>query len=133
MVGNEEDVHGPRLQARVYCSLGDPSVRRAEMTEPVVTRLLVEVAPGTTLSVSSHSYKMAFELGTPVNTALLLYILYSIQRILFPSNSDAGETNWKRRHSLERGHEARSDGVPQNLPCNNEHPQLVVSRHHAQH
>ena len=30
---------------------------------------------------------MAFDLGTPVNTALLLYILYSIQRILFPSNS----------------------------------------------
>ena len=30
---------------------------------------------------------MAFDLGTPVNTALLLYILYSIQRIIFPSNS----------------------------------------------
>lgn len=30
---------------------------------------------------------MAFDLGTPVNTALLLYILYSVQRILFPSNS----------------------------------------------
>ncbi|EMD35764.1 hypothetical protein CERSUDRAFT_84868 [Gelatoporia subvermispora B] len=29
---------------------------------------------------------MAFDLGTPVNTALLLYILYSVQRILFPSN-----------------------------------------------
>ncbi|CCL98494.1 uncharacterized protein FIBRA_00492 [Fibroporia radiculosa] len=30
---------------------------------------------------------MAFELGTPINTALLLYILYSVQRILFPSNA----------------------------------------------
>lgn len=30
---------------------------------------------------------MAFDLGTPVNTALLLYILYAVQRILFPSNS----------------------------------------------
>ena len=30
---------------------------------------------------------MAFDLGTPVNTALLLYILYAVQRILFPSNA----------------------------------------------
>lgn len=30
---------------------------------------------------------MAFELGTPVNTALLLYILYCVQRIIFPSQS----------------------------------------------
>ncbi|KAH8826693.1 cytochrome b5-like heme/steroid binding domain-containing protein [Flagelloscypha sp. PMI_526] len=30
---------------------------------------------------------MAFELGTPVNTALLLYILYSVQRTLLPSPS----------------------------------------------
>ncbi|KAI0758627.1 cytochrome b5 [Trametes elegans] len=30
---------------------------------------------------------MAFDLGNPVNTALLLYILYSIQRIVFPSGS----------------------------------------------
>ncbi|KAI0364620.1 cytochrome b5 [Pilatotrama ljubarskyi] len=30
---------------------------------------------------------MAFDLGTPINTALLLYILYSIQRIIFPSSS----------------------------------------------
>lgn len=30
---------------------------------------------------------MAFDLGTPVNTALLLYILYSIQRIIYPSSS----------------------------------------------
>ncbi|KAI0919718.1 hypothetical protein AcW1_003104 [Taiwanofungus camphoratus] len=30
---------------------------------------------------------MAFDLGTPINTALVLYILYSVQRILFPSNS----------------------------------------------
>ena len=34
-----------------------------------------------------YSHTMAFDLGTPVNTALLLYILYSIQRIIFPSNS----------------------------------------------
>ncbi|GBE85818.1 cytochrome b5 [Sparassis latifolia] len=30
---------------------------------------------------------MAFDLGTPVNTALLIYILYLLQRIVFPSNS----------------------------------------------
>ncbi|TFY56180.1 hypothetical protein EVJ58_g7796 [Rhodofomes roseus] len=32
---------------------------------------------------------MAFDLGTPVNTALLLYILYAVQRILLPSNSQS--------------------------------------------
>lgn len=30
---------------------------------------------------------MPSDLGTPVNTALFLYILYSVQRILFPSTS----------------------------------------------
>ena len=30
---------------------------------------------------------MTFELSTPINTALLLYILYTVQRILVPSNS----------------------------------------------
>ena len=30
---------------------------------------------------------MAFDLGTPVNSALLLYILYAIQRILIPANN----------------------------------------------
>ena len=30
---------------------------------------------------------MSFEFGTPVNTALLIYILYSVRRILFPSPS----------------------------------------------
>ncbi|KAF9815152.1 hypothetical protein IEO21_04770 [Rhodonia placenta] len=30
---------------------------------------------------------MAFDLGTPINTALLLYILYTVQRILLPSNA----------------------------------------------
>ncbi|KZT00007.1 cytochrome b5 [Laetiporus sulphureus 93-53] len=30
---------------------------------------------------------MSFNLGTPINTALLLYILYTVQRILFPSNA----------------------------------------------
>lgn len=29
---------------------------------------------------------MAFDLSTPINTALLLYILYTVQRILIPSN-----------------------------------------------
>lgn len=28
---------------------------------------------------------LTFDLGTPINTALLLYILYSVQRIIFPS------------------------------------------------
>lgn len=41
----------------------------------------------TSTSTSATTSKMAFDLGTPVNTALLLYILYSIQRIIFPSNS----------------------------------------------
>ena len=30
---------------------------------------------------------LSFDFGSPINTALLLYILYSIQRILFPSTS----------------------------------------------
>jgi len=30
---------------------------------------------------------MAFDLSIPVNTALTFYILYTVQRILFPSNS----------------------------------------------
>jgi membrane-associated progesterone receptor component len=29
----------------------------------------------------------SFELGTPINTALFLYILYAVQRIIFPSKS----------------------------------------------
>lgn len=28
---------------------------------------------------------LSFDLGTPINTALLVYILYSVQRIIFPS------------------------------------------------
>ena len=30
---------------------------------------------------------LSFELGTPINTALFLYILYAVQRIVFPSKS----------------------------------------------
>ncbi|KDR72989.1 hypothetical protein GALMADRAFT_252370 [Galerina marginata CBS 339.88] len=30
---------------------------------------------------------LSFDLGTPINTALFLYILYSVQRIIFPSTS----------------------------------------------
>ncbi|KAJ3739248.1 cytochrome b5-like heme/steroid binding domain-containing protein [Lentinula detonsa] len=30
---------------------------------------------------------MAFDVGTPINTALLLFILYSVQKIVFPSTS----------------------------------------------
>jgi membrane-associated progesterone receptor component len=30
---------------------------------------------------------LSFDLGTPINTALLVYILYSVQRIIFPSTS----------------------------------------------
>lgn len=30
---------------------------------------------------------LIFDLGTPVNTALFLYILYSVQRLIFPSTS----------------------------------------------
>ena len=30
---------------------------------------------------------LSFELGTPINTALFLYILYAVQRIIFPSKS----------------------------------------------
>jgi hypothetical protein len=37
--------------------------------------------------ITSLNTVMAFELGTPVNTALLLYILYSVQRTLLPSPS----------------------------------------------
>lgn len=32
---------------------------------------------------------LSIDFGTPVNTAFLLYILYSIQRIIFPSTSSA--------------------------------------------
>ena len=30
---------------------------------------------------------MAFDLGTPINTGIFLYILYSVSRIVFPSTS----------------------------------------------
>ncbi|KIY44714.1 cytochrome b5 [Fistulina hepatica ATCC 64428] len=30
---------------------------------------------------------LSFDLGTPINTALFLYILYSVQRILFPPST----------------------------------------------
>lgn len=30
---------------------------------------------------------LSFDIGTPINTALLLHILYTIQRIIFPSTS----------------------------------------------
>lgn len=30
---------------------------------------------------------LSFDLGTPINTALFVYILYSVQRIIFPSVS----------------------------------------------
>ncbi|CAA7267834.1 unnamed protein product [Cyclocybe aegerita] len=30
---------------------------------------------------------LTFDLGTPINTALFLYILYSVQRIIFPGTS----------------------------------------------
>jgi membrane-associated progesterone receptor component len=30
---------------------------------------------------------LSLNLGTPINTALFLYILYSVQRIIFPSKS----------------------------------------------
>lgn len=36
---------------------------------------------------------LSLDFGTPINTAFLLYILYSIQRILFPSNSAAKPTS----------------------------------------
>ncbi|OCH91542.1 cytochrome b5 [Obba rivulosa] len=44
---------------------------------------------------------MAFDLGTPINTALLLYILYTAQRILFPSNKvpEAIPTEFKNGYS----------------------------------
>jgi len=29
---------------------------------------------------------LSFDLGTPINTTLLIYILYCVQRIIFPSN-----------------------------------------------
>ena len=35
--------------------------------------------------VSHHSTTMSFDLGLPVNTALAFYILYCVQRIVFPS------------------------------------------------
>ncbi|KIM87739.1 hypothetical protein PILCRDRAFT_63171 [Piloderma croceum F 1598] len=34
---------------------------------------------------------LSFDLGSPINTALLLYILYSIQRIFFPTISTPSE------------------------------------------
>ncbi|KAE9402910.1 cytochrome b5 [Gymnopus androsaceus JB14] len=34
---------------------------------------------------------MAFDIGTPVNTALFIFILYSVQRIVFPSASPPKE------------------------------------------
>ncbi|KAJ3888308.1 cytochrome b5-like heme/steroid binding domain-containing protein [Lentinula edodes] len=34
---------------------------------------------------------MAFDVGTPINTALLLFIIYSVQKIVFPSTSPPKE------------------------------------------
>ncbi len=44
---------------------------------------------------------MAFELSTPINTALLIYIIYTVQRILFPSTSiqDTPPTEFKSGYS----------------------------------
>ncbi|PCH34770.1 cytochrome b5 [Wolfiporia cocos MD-104 SS10] len=50
---------------------------------------------------------MSFALSTPVNTALLLYILYSLQRILLPSTTLPSEppTEFKRGYSwMPRAH-----------------------------
>lgn len=35
---------------------------------------------------------ISFDLGSPINTALLLYILYAVQRIIFPSTSAPSKT-----------------------------------------
>ncbi|KAF8151733.1 cytochrome b5-like heme/steroid binding domain-containing protein [Crassisporium funariophilum] len=35
---------------------------------------------------------LSFDLGTPINTALFIYILYSVQRIIFPSTSKPSTT-----------------------------------------
>lgn len=44
---------------------------------------------------------MGFELSTPINTALLIYIIYTVQRILFPSTSipDIPPTEFKSGYS----------------------------------
>lgn len=42
---------------------------------------------------------MSFDLSTPINTALLLYILYTLQRILFPSASVPNTTPTEFKHS----------------------------------
>lgn len=50
---------------------------------------------------------MAFDLSTPINTALLLYILYTVQRILIPSNavSSTIPTEFKNGYSwMPKGH-----------------------------
>lgn len=41
---------------------------------------------------------MSFDIGTPVNTALFLFILYSVQRIVFPSTSLPKEIPHEFRH-----------------------------------
>ena len=42
-----------------------------------------------TLYCIYRNMELSVNFGTPVNTALLLYILYSIQRIIFPPTSSA--------------------------------------------
>lgn len=42
---------------------------------------------------------MAFDLSTPINTALLLYVLYTLQRILLPSTTSPNPVPTEFKHS----------------------------------
>ncbi len=63
------------------------TVRRCYMTCDGWHSLVLTLRTTTTLP---HSYRLlanmglTLDLGTPVNTALFLYILYAVQRIIFP-------------------------------------------------
>jgi predicted heme/steroid binding protein len=58
--------------------------------EPSLTIRVQPLSPPTH-SATNLKMGLSFDLGSPINTALLLYILYSIQRILFPTTSTPSE------------------------------------------
>ena len=55
----------------------------------VIHGRLISTTTTVTLYCIYRNMELSVNFGTPVNTALLLYILYSIQRIIFPPTSSA--------------------------------------------
>jgi len=50
--------------------------------------LTVSARKATLLSHTANTMTLTFDLGTPINTALFVYIIYYVGRIIFPSKSN---------------------------------------------